>query len=176
MSACEAPCNSGFERCFINKVSYYCIIIVEGPPRPSFPPQSHASAWSWNKSTFLGSLNLPLTFCYFCRGSTNCYPYFHHAGCGVCCSYLHKAEKRFAYWKQRFKHKVCIKVIEVNDSETILIMCLSCTGFNTGQGTVLAFSRRSSYINAGFTSLSAPPDNGDLLEEVLSESKLCCHL
>ncbi|XP_073341553.1 IGF-like family receptor 1 [Pagrus major] len=41
-----------------------------------------------------------------------------------------------------------------------------------GQGTVLTYNRRSSYINAGFSSLSAPPDNSDLLEDVLSPTIL----
>lgn len=42
-------------------------------------------------------------------------------------------------------------------------------GFNTGQHSVLSYSRTSSCIKAGFSSLSAPPDSD--LEDILSEWK-----
>ena len=43
--------------------------------------------------------------------------------------------------------------------------------FNTGQQTVLSYSRRSSYVNAGFAPLSAPTGNNDQ-KGLLSEWKL----
>lgn len=43
------------------------------------------------------------------------------------------------------------------------------------QGTVLRYSRRSSYINAGFSPLSAPPGNNDL-EHILSPNILSAPL
>ncbi|XP_030249229.1 IGF-like family receptor 1 [Sparus aurata] len=67
-------------------------------------------------------------------------------------------------------------VILISITLVVLSAVLIYTKRKRGQGTVLAYSRRSPYINAGFTSLSAPPDNGDLLEDVLSPAVLSAPL
>ncbi|XP_035528120.1 IGF-like family receptor 1 [Morone saxatilis] len=56
-----------------------------------------------------------------------------------------------------------------------LFACVIYIKRKRGQGTVLSYNRRSSYIKAGFSSLSAPPDNNDL-EDILSPSILSAPL
>ncbi|XP_051261583.1 IGF-like family receptor 1 [Dicentrarchus labrax] len=56
-----------------------------------------------------------------------------------------------------------------------LFACMIYMKRKRGQSTVLSYNRRSSYIKAGFSSLSAPPGNNDL-EDILSPSILSAPL
>ncbi|XP_032374265.1 IGF-like family receptor 1 isoform X2 [Etheostoma spectabile] len=57
----------------------------------------------------------------------------------------------------------------------VLVACLIYMKRKRGQHTVLTYSRRSSYVNSGFSPLSAPPGNNDL-EEILSPNILSAPL
>ncbi|XP_041798005.1 IGF-like family receptor 1 [Chelmon rostratus] len=65
---------------------------------------------------------------------------------------------------------ICISIALV-----VLSVCAIYIKRKRGQNMVLSFDRRSSYINAGFSSLSSPPGNNDL-EDILSPIVLAAPL
>ncbi|KAM8734102.1 IGF-like family receptor 1 isoform 2-T2 [Acanthopagrus schlegelii] len=63
-------------------------------------------------------------------------------------------------------------VILISIALVVLSAVLIYTRRRRGQGIVLAYDRRSSYTNAGFSSLSTPPDNGDVLSPAILSAPL----
>ncbi|XP_036929749.1 IGF-like family receptor 1 isoform X2 [Acanthopagrus latus] len=63
-------------------------------------------------------------------------------------------------------------VILISIALVVLSAVLIYTRRRRGQGRVLAYDRRSSYTNAGFSSLSTPPDNSDVLSPAILSAPL----